>query len=178
MILTTALRFKFSVCYFWEKRQGYLSGFYRINIFPWVNLFLLRGWNVSVENFTPLQRLQQAVWRLETPLFLHFYSSTSYHLSSTALPSLKAKGTTSTPHQLLFFVPGVAVNLCPVLGTPWWKRTRAAVSDVRIALAPNYTGESPCGLWNSSGVSTLLTLASPQNSCAAAVTSQILQKPI
>lgn len=150
-------------CYFWEKRQGYLASFFLTNILSWGNLILLKGQDVSMENFTPLQRLQRAASSLMSgdpslsPSF--FIPLLLTHLSFTALLPLESKGTPSTPHQQLSFVPGVAVSLFPVLGTPWcsdlWKRSRAAVSDVRIALAPNCTGESLSGqlcLWNSSGV--------------------------
>lgn len=52
-------------CYFGEKRQGYLSGFFCTNIFPWGNVILLRGWDVSVENFTPCKGFNKQfdVWR-------------------------------------------------------------------------------------------------------------------
>lgn len=123
MIPTTALRFKSSVkLLFWGEEAGVSSQLFPYKHFLLGNLILLKGWDVSVESFTPLQRLQRAASSLmsgDPSLSPSFFISLLFtHLSFTALVPLKAKGTPSTLHQQLFFVPGVAISLFPVLGTP------------------------------------------------------------
>lgn len=75
-----------SSCYFWEKKQGCLASFFLTDIFSRGNLILLKGQNVSVENFIPLQRLQRAASSLMSgDIFLHLSLSLYFLPTSLSL---------------------------------------------------------------------------------------------
>lgn len=146
-----------SSCYFWEKRQGIYPDLYKLLL---RQSDLAKGPGHVHRELHPIAKASKSskqfdVWRsLSFSFFL--YPSTSYPPFFHCSSFFERNRHLQHQHTKSFSLSQEWLWACFQSGTPWcsdlWKRSRAAVSDVRIALAPNCTGESLSGLWNSSGV--------------------------